>query len=38
MNKHATTKFAAMGGIFEVTVVGKEIQLISEAESFILNL
>jgi len=38
MNKHATTKFAAMGGLFEVTVVGSKIELISEAQDFISTL
>ncbi len=38
MNKHATTKFAAMGGLFEVTVVGDNLGLISDAEDFISKL
>ena len=38
MNKHASTKFAAMGGLFEVTVVGEKIGLISEAQDFISKL
>jgi thiamine biosynthesis lipoprotein len=38
MNKHAVTKFAAMGGLFEVTVVGNKIELISEARDCISTL
>jgi thiamine biosynthesis lipoprotein len=38
MNKHVSTKFYAMGGIFEVTVVGHAVGLVEKAEPFILNL
>lgn len=38
MNKHVSTKFHAMGGTFEVTVVGHEIGLVEKAEPFILKL
>jgi thiamine biosynthesis lipoprotein len=38
MNKHAVTKFAAMGGLFEVTVVGQKLELFSSAQDYISTL